>query len=472
MLRDPRGLEAIDESAESIQRPRVETVRAPERQSDAVHAQRVMRADELERAHRRAATHVVLGVHFQPGDGRTLGENLRDVRRTQADAGASRELTCAAVARFHAVSPTPSAPGCCPRPSRTRPSARRSRHPSGCRASRCPRRTTSSSGNRSCRPSRSRSTSRSRTSEPRRGPRTTRAAARGRRRQRTRAAAFCSSRSPFRGSVARRRLWRRLPVGHGRRRIGACRADVHRPAAACVQRVEVLSMPKRIVIVGGGFGGAAVASRLERLFRRDPDVEIVLFDRENFSVFTPLLPEVPSGALEPKHVVSPLRARLRRTSVRQAEVRAIDVARRLVVAGHCPMCAEYVVEYDYLVLARGSVTNFFGLPGVAERARAMKSLADGADLHDAVIGRFEHADLDPDPRARRRLLTFVVARGGFAGVETAAELNDFVRAAGRYYPGIARDDVRVVLVHSGDRILPEVSPSLSAYALAKLTSRG
>jgi NADH dehydrogenase len=236
--------------------------------------------------------------------------------------------------------------------------------------------------------------------------------------------------------------------------------------------VEVLSMPKRIVIVGGGFGGAAVAARLERLFRRDPAVEIVLFDRENFSVFTPLLPEVPSGALEPKHIVSPLRARLRRTSVRQAEVRAIDVDRRLVVAGHCPMCAEYVVEYDYLVLALGSVTNFFGLPGVAERARTMKSLADGAGLHDLVIGKFEHADLDPDPAGRRRLLTFVVAGGGFAGVETAAELNDFVRSAGRYYPSIAPDDVRVVLVHPGDRILPEVSASLSAYALKKLTSRG
>jgi NADH dehydrogenase len=236
--------------------------------------------------------------------------------------------------------------------------------------------------------------------------------------------------------------------------------------------VEVLFMPKRIVIVGGGFGGAAVAARLERLFRRDPDVEIVLFDRENFSVFTPLLPEVPSGALEPKHIVSPLRARLRRTSVRQAEVRAIDVERRLVVAGHCPLCAEYVVEYDYLVLALGSVTNFFGLPGVAERARTMKSLADGAGLHDLVIGKFEHADLEADPVARRQLLTFVVAGGGFAGVETAAELNDFVRSAGRYYPGIAPDDVRVVLVHPGDRILPEVSASLSAYALRKLASRG
>ena len=232
-------------------------------------------------------------------------------------------------------------------------------------------------------------------------------------------------------------------------------------------------MPTRIVIVGGGFGGAAVAARLERQFRGNPDVEIVLFDRENFSVFTPLLPEVPSGAVEPKHVVSPLRARLRRTSVRQAEVHAIDIERRQIVAGHCPMCAEYVVEYDYLVLALGSVTNFFGVPGVAARARTMKSLADGAGLHDLVIGKFEHADLDPDPAARRQLLTLVVAGGGFAGVETAAELNDFVRAASRrYYPRIAPHDVRVVLVHPGDRILPEVSPSLSAYALKKLTRRG
>jgi NADH dehydrogenase len=228
----------------------------------------------------------------------------------------------------------------------------------------------------------------------------------------------------------------------------------------------------RIVILGGGFAGTTVAARLERHFRGDSDVEIVLIDRENFSVFTPLLPEVPSGALEAKHIVSPLRARLRRTTVRQAEVHDIDVARRLVIAGHCRRCAEYVVEYDYLVLALGSVTNFFGVPGVAERAMTMKSLADGADLHHHVIGKLEHAELEDDPSARRRLLTFVVAGGGFAGVETAAELNDFVRAAGRYYPRLNPEDARVVLVHPGERILPEVSESLSAYALAKLRSRG
>jgi NADH:ubiquinone reductase (H+-translocating) len=231
-------------------------------------------------------------------------------------------------------------------------------------------------------------------------------------------------------------------------------------------------MTRRIVIVGGGFGGTAVAARLERIFGAGGDVEIVLFDRENFSVFTPLLPEVSSGALEAKHIVSPLRARLRRTSVRQAEIRAIDTERRLVVAGHCPMCAEYVVEYDVLVLALGSVTNFFGLPGVGERARTMKSLGDAAGLHDLVIGKFEHADMEPDAATRRRLLTFVVAGGGFAGVETAAELNDFVRGAGRYYPMLGGDDARVIVVHPGERILPEVSPSLSAYALSQLRRRG
>jgi NADH dehydrogenase len=102
----------------------------------------------------------------------------------------------------------------------------------------------------------------------------------------------------------------------------------------------------------------------------------------------------------------------------------------------------------------------------------MKSLADGADLHHHVIGKFEHADLSDDLAARRPLLTFVVAGGGFAGVETAAELNDFVRAAGRYYPRLRPEDARVVLVHPGDRVLPEVSESLSAYALQKLRSRG
>jgi NADH dehydrogenase len=228
----------------------------------------------------------------------------------------------------------------------------------------------------------------------------------------------------------------------------------------------------RIVIIGGGFAGTAIASRLERKFRRNETVEITLIDAENFFTFTPLLPEVPSGSIQPKHIVFPLRALLRRTKVRQAAVKAINIAERTVTAAHCGACGEYTVSFDHLVLALGSVPNFFGLPGVAENALTIKSLADATSLHAHVIDKLEHADLQDDPAVRRQLLTFVVAGGGFAGVETLAELNDFVRGAGRFYPHISADEIRMILIHSGDRILPEVSQSLSRYALNKLESRG
>jgi NADH:quinone reductase (non-electrogenic) len=228
----------------------------------------------------------------------------------------------------------------------------------------------------------------------------------------------------------------------------------------------------RVVIIGGGFAGTAIALRLEHKFRRDESVEISLIDSENFFTFTPLLPEVPSGSIQPKHIVFPLRALLKRTIVRQAEVKGIDLKRRTVTAAHCNACGNYTVSFDHLVLALGSVPNYFGLPGVAEHALTIKSLADATALHAHVIDKLEHADLQPDPVVRRQLLTFVIAGGGFAGVETLAELNDFVRGASRFYPHISADEVRMILIHSGERILPEVSQSLSDYARRKLTSRG
>ncbi|MGE0758400.1 MAG: NAD(P)/FAD-dependent oxidoreductase, partial [Pirellulaceae bacterium] len=135
-------------------------------------------------------------------------------------------------------------------------------------------------------------------------------------------------------------------------------------------------------------------------------------------------------------------------------------------------CGNETLPFDQLVLALGSVANYFGLPGVAQHAMTIKGLADATALHAHVIDKLEHADLESDPDARRRLLTFIVAGGGFAGVETVAELNDFVRGAQRFYPNVSPEDVRMVLVHSGNRILPEVSESLSDYALKKLRSRG
>ena len=230
--------------------------------------------------------------------------------------------------------------------------------------------------------------------------------------------------------------------------------------------------PTRIVIIGGGFAGTATALGLEKRYRRDPSVEITLIDSENYFTFTPLLAGVPSGSIQPNHIVFPLRALLTRTRVKQADVKRVDLQQRTVIAAHCGACGDESLPFDQLVLASGSVPNSFGLPGVAEHALTIKSLADATALHAQVIDKLEHADLQGDPAARRQLLTFIVAGGGFAGVETLAELNDFVRDARRYYPNVSLEDVRMVLIHSGDRILPEVSESLSAYALKKLRARG
>ena len=226
------------------------------------------------------------------------------------------------------------------------------------------------------------------------------------------------------------------------------------------------------MILGGGFAGATTSLELERLLRRRNDVEIMLLDSENFFTFTPLLPEVPSGSIQAQHIVFPLRALLRKTVVRQAQVRGVDFAAKTVTARHCPACGEYTVDFDQLVLALGSVPSFFNLSGVARHALTMKSLADATALHAHLIDKLEHAELEPQEQGRREMLTFVVAGGGFAGVETLAEVNDFVRGAGRFYPRIKPSDIRMVLVHSGERILPEVSPALSQYALRKLRSRG
>ena len=228
----------------------------------------------------------------------------------------------------------------------------------------------------------------------------------------------------------------------------------------------------RIVILGGGFAGTSAALGLERRFRGSSDVEITLLDTENFFTFTPLLPEVPSGSIQPKHIVFPLRALLRQTQVRQAEVQGIDLERQEITARHCGKCGRYTLPYDHLVLALGGVSNFFGTPGVAENALTMKSLSDATCLHAHIIDKLEHADLESDSAHRRELLTFVVAGGGFAGVETIAELNDFVRGALTYYRSIKPAEFRVVLIQSGPRILPEVSESLSEYALQQLRKHG
>jgi NADH dehydrogenase len=227
-----------------------------------------------------------------------------------------------------------------------------------------------------------------------------------------------------------------------------------------------------VVILGGGFAGVYTALRLEKKFANEDNVEIILISDENFILFTPMLPEVASGSIEAKHIVSPLRAFFRKVKVQNKEVHFIDFARRLVVAAHCPACEPNQLRFDQLVLALGSKTHFQNIPGVADCAFPMKTLGDAMMLRNHVIDVFEHADLQEDPRIRESMLTFVVAGGGFAGVETVAELRDFAFAAQSFYRNVRPQEVRVLLVHSGARILPEIGENLANHALNRLIEKG
>jgi len=229
----------------------------------------------------------------------------------------------------------------------------------------------------------------------------------------------------------------------------------------------------RIVIIGGGFAGITTAQRLERLFGADPTVSLTLVSDSNSLLFTPMLAEVAGGSLEPIHICTPLRTSLRRTHVVYGQVEHIDLEqKRLLLAPEAPSSHQSEVVFDHLVLAVGSVSNYLGVPGVEETAFDFKSLTDAIRIRGHVLDLLELADREPDPAKRRAMLTFVVAGAGFAGAEVAGALNDFVRGALFFYPNLAPDDVQVLVVHSRDHILPELSRSLAQYALERMTARG
>jgi NADH dehydrogenase FAD-containing subunit len=227
-----------------------------------------------------------------------------------------------------------------------------------------------------------------------------------------------------------------------------------------------------VVILGGGFGGISAAQRLEQLLYRHPAVSITLVSQSNYLLFTPMLAEVAASGLEAQHISAPVRAALARTQFRRADVEAIDGAAQTVRLRSMPSGRRETLTYDYLILAVGSIPNYHALPGLEAHSRSLKTLEDATALRNHVIGLLERADVEPDPAERARQLTFVVAGGGFAGTEMAAELRDLVYSVRRFYRRIPLADLRFVLVHSGPRILPELSPDLAAYAQRKLAARG
>jgi NADH dehydrogenase len=232
--------------------------------------------------------------------------------------------------------------------------------------------------------------------------------------------------------------------------------------------------PHRVLILGGGFAGVETALHLERLTRRRDDVEIWLVSRENFTVFTPLLPEVCSGQLEARHCVTALRAQLRRPSswAVTATVEAIDLDGKVVTVtgGDGDL---HRLHYDSLIVALGGETATFGIEGIREYAVGMKTLADAFALRNRIIEMLERADLENDAEERQAQLTFVVGGAGFSGVETAGEIEDFVRRVRRrFYRKIREDELRFHIVELKDRVLPEMPVDMAEYAARKLRQRG
>jgi NADH dehydrogenase len=226
-----------------------------------------------------------------------------------------------------------------------------------------------------------------------------------------------------------------------------------------------------IVILGGGFAGISVARRLEGLLRPG-EAELVLLSRENFSLFTPMLPEVTSGELEVRHVVTPIRTQLRRTQFVLSEVLEIDVVRRTILYEHVLTGETETQGYDHLVLALGSSTSTFGLPGVGERVFALKTLEDAESLRNRLVWLLELADTIEDDAYRRRLLTIAVVGGGFTGVETAGEILELFRSVLRFYPNIGKHEVKIVLVEAGPTLLAGLPPKMGVYSRKVLERRG
>src|SRR6266404_6378371 len=227
----------------------------------------------------------------------------------------------------------------------------------------------------------------------------------------------------------------------------------------------------RIVILGGGFAGVEAARYLDRTVAKKSDVEVTLVSRENFTVFTPMLHEVAAGDLEPAHICNPLRKLFRRVTILTGNIEEIDLAARSVTIAYGSEALRRELPYDHLILGLGSETNYSSIPGVAEHAMGIKSLGDATLLRAAVIAMLESASLESDPERRKRMLTFVVAGGGFAGVETVGAINDLARESLPHYGKVDPREVRVVLIHPGAVILPELGEALGLYAQEKLRKR-
>jgi NADH:ubiquinone reductase (H+-translocating) len=227
---------------------------------------------------------------------------------------------------------------------------------------------------------------------------------------------------------------------------------------------------KKILVIGGGFGGVFAAKELAR--RGRDRFEIELINNNNYFVFQPLLPEVAASTIHSSDAVVPLRQLLRKVQVRQAEIMGIHFARKCVIVVQGFRRIPIDLHYDELVIALGMSVDLKRFPGLPEHALTMKNLSDAHRLRTHVISCLEMADVATDAELKQQLLTFVVVGAGFSGVETVAEVNELIHHALKYYPNITLEEISVHLIEYLDRILPTFPADLAAYATRRLQLSG
>ena len=228
---------------------------------------------------------------------------------------------------------------------------------------------------------------------------------------------------------------------------------------------------KRIIVLGGGFAGVECVRRLEKKLHGD-GVDIVMISEDNFLLFTPMLPQVASGTIQTRSVVMPIRTIIKKARFYESRVKNIDPAARKVSVWGTPERQGETLDYDYLVVALGSETNFFGMSDLETNAFKMKTLNDAVLVRNRVIDMLEQAANEKDPAIKESLLTFVVVGGGFAGIETAGEMNDLLTDAVKYYPGIKLAEVNVVVLEAMSAILPGFSENLARFTMNTMVGAG
>jgi NADH:quinone reductase (non-electrogenic) len=247
------------------------------------------------------------------------------------------------------------------------------------------------------------------------------------------------------------------------------------------QQDDLLGSSKHVVILGSGFAGIEVLKKLQRKFHNNKNIEIILVSKDNFLLFTPMLPEVASGMIETRHIVTPVRSFCKKAKFYEASVESIDLDNKVVSLTHSigrqsqpNDWREHKLKYDYLVIALGSENNFFKMTDIEKHCFTMKNIDDAIILRNHIINILEQADLEENNKElRKSLLTFVVVGGGFNGVETVGEINDFVRQSIKeYYKNIYMTEVKVILVHTGDKLLEQIDEELGKFALEKLKVNG